>query len=84
MCLFKPKLIKAYDMVELTVEKERYSECGIHKGAIGCVMDDKAVRGDIEVDFSWIDEDGNYCGECLSANINDLRVVKKSPVETMK
>ena len=51
MCLFKPKLIKAYDMVELTVEKERYSECGIHKGGIGCVMDDKAVRDDIEVDF---------------------------------
>ena len=51
MCLFKPKLIKEYDMVELTVEKERYSECGIHKGAIGCVMDDKAVRDDIEVDF---------------------------------
>ncbi len=47
-------------------------------------MDDNAVRDDIEVDFSWLDEDGNYCGECLSANINDLRVVKKSPVETMK
>ncbi len=50
MCLFKPKLIKAYDMVELTVEKERYSECGIHKGAIGCVMMTKRL----ETTSKWI------------------------------
>ena len=46
-------LLNDYDIVELSVEKERYTQDGIHKGAIGCVMDSNAVDDYILVDFSW-------------------------------
>ena len=62
-----------YDVVELLVEKEIYAKHGIHKGASGCVMDDNAVDNFIEVDFSGIDENGNYYGDCISVKIDDLK-----------
>lgn len=63
--------IKAYDMVELTVEDEKYLKYGIHKGDRGCVTDDYAVKNYIEVDFSGIDKDDNYYGDCISAATSD-------------
>ncbi len=71
-----PIAINEYDMVELLVEKERYAKFGVHKGDVGCVMDNNAVQNYIEVDFSRIDKNGNYCGDCISVNINDLKVIK--------
>lgn len=68
--------IKAYDMVELLVEDEKYLKFGIHKGDKGRVMDDDAVQNYIEVDFSGIDKDGEYYGDCISVNIDDLRVIE--------
>lgn len=73
---FEPVKINNYDMVELLVEEDRYTEFGIHKGDIGCVMDNEAVQNYIEVDFSGIDENGNYYGDCISVKIDDLKVVK--------
>lgn len=67
---------KSYDVVELLVEDEKYTRYGIHKGARGCVMDDNAVQDYIEVDFSGIDKNGNYYGDCISVKINDLKVIK--------
>lgn len=72
---FETLKIKAYDMVELTVEDEKYSKYGIHKGDRGCVMDDYAVKNYIEVDFSGIDKDGNYYGDCISVKVEDIKVV---------
>lgn len=71
-----PVLINEYDMVELLVEEERYAKFGVHKGDVGCVMDNNAVQNYIEVDFSGIDKDGNYYGDCISVKINDLKVIK--------
>lgn len=71
-----PIAINEYDMVELLVEKEKYAKYGIHKGDRGCVMDNNAVQNYIEVDFSGIDKDGNYYGDCISVKIDDLKVVK--------
>lgn len=71
-----PVAITEYDMVELLVEEERYAEFGAHKGDVGRVMDNNAVQNFIEVDFSGIDKDGNYYGDCISVNINDLKVIK--------
>lgn len=68
--------INEYDIVELLVEEERYTKFGIHKGDRGCVMDNNAVQNYIEVDFSGIDKDGNYYGECISVKIEDLKVIK--------
>jgi len=71
-----PIIIKNYDLVELLVEDNRYSKFGIHKGSRGCVMDNNAIDNYIEVDFSGVDEKGNYYGACISVNINDLKVIK--------
>ncbi|MFQ6752341.1 MAG: hypothetical protein ACLRFL_02090 [Clostridia bacterium] len=68
--------VKAYNIVELIVEDEKYTKFGIHKGDRGCVMDDIAVDNCVEVDFSGIDEDRNYYGDCISVNIKDLKVIK--------
>ena len=75
--LFNVPKVKEYDMVELIVEDERYTQEGIHKGDKGCVMDDNAVQGYILVDFSGIDEDGQFYGDCISVKINDLKKVDK-------
>ena len=67
--------IKEYDLVELIVEDEKYAKEGIHKGDKGCVMDDHAVQGYILVDFSGIDENGQFYGDCILVNIDDLKLV---------
>lgn len=72
---FKPLSVKAYDNVELLVEDDKYSKYGIHKGDIGCVMDDYAVQDYVEVDFSGIDQDGNYYGDSISVKVSDLKVI---------
>lgn len=68
--------IKEYDMVELLVEEDRYAKFGIHKGYRGCVMDNNAVQNYIEVDFSGIDKNGSFYGDCISVKIDDLKVIK--------
>ena len=73
---FEPLRIKAYDMVELLVEDDKYTKYGIHKGDRGCVMEDNAVQNYVEVDFSGIDENGEFYGDCISVNIDDLKVIK--------
>lgn len=64
------------DLVELLVEKEAYSQLGIHKGDTGVIALDYAVNDEILVDFSGVDDDGNYYGDCISVNIHDLKLIK--------
>lgn len=73
---FKKTVIKNYDKVELVVEKERYLKYGVHKGSVGVVVDDNAVRDYIEVDFSYIDEKGELCGESFAVKLEDIIVVE--------
>ncbi len=75
--ILEPAKIHNYDLVELLVEEEKYSKFGIHKGDVGCVMDSNAIKNCIEVDFSGIDTNGNFYGDCISVNIDDLKVIKK-------
>ena len=74
--VIEPIAINKYDMVELLVEEERYTKFGIHKGDRGCVMDNNAVQNYIEVDFSGIYKDRNCYGDCISAKIDDLKVIE--------
>lgn len=74
--ILMPLKIKMYDRVELLVEDKKYTKFGIHKGDTGCVMDDDAVQNYIEVDFSGIDKFGNYYSDCISVNIDDLKVIE--------
>ncbi len=72
---FEPIRVKQYEMVELLVEDNKYTKYGIHKGDIGCVMETQAVQGYIEVDFSGINDKGEYYGDCVSVKIDDLNVI---------
>ena len=56
-------------MVELLAEEDRYTKFDVHKG-------EKAVQNYIEVDFSNIDENGDFYGVCIFAKIDDLKVIK--------
>jgi len=68
--------IKDYDLVELIVEDDKYTKFGVHKGDLGCVMDCKAIQNYIEVDFSYINEKGEFCGDCIAVKIDDVKIVK--------
>ena len=67
--------IKQYSTVELLVENKKYNKFGIHKGDIGCVVDNKAIQNYIEVDFSKINSDGKYVGDSISVKISDLKIL---------
>lgn len=73
--ILEPIKIKDYDMVELVVEDEKYSCCNVHKGDRGCVMDCNAIQNYIEVDFSYINEKGEFCGDCIAVKIEDIKVL---------
>ena len=68
-------LIKEYDLVELLVEDEKYSKFGVHKGDKGCVISYYAIQNKVEVDFSWVDKEGNFHGNSLVVNMNDIKVL---------
>ncbi len=64
------------DRVELIVEDDLYTQFGVHKGAVGIVAIDYSVGNTILVDFSCVDQDGNYHGDCISVKIDDLKLIK--------
>lgn len=74
---FKTSKFKMFDVVEFLVDDERYLKYGICKGEQGTVISDNAIQNRIEVDFSGIDENGNYYGDCISVKIDDLKLVKQ-------
>lgn len=67
---------KQYDLVELIVEDEKYTKFGIHIGYKGCVADDIIIKNFVLVDFSRVDDKGNYFGDCISVKVDDLKVIK--------
>lgn len=62
-----------YDKVELVVEKEKYANCGVHKGDTGCVVSSYAIDNEVEVDFTRVDDSGNVYGDVLPVKIVDLQ-----------
>lgn len=73
---FKKFEFKECNLVELLVEDEKYSKFGIHKGDTGVIAIDYAVDDYILVDFSGIDKNGKYYGDCISVKIDDLKLIK--------
>ena len=73
---FKELIFNECDKVELLVEDKKYAKFGAHKGDIGNIAIDYAVSDSILVDFSGIDENGNYYGDCISVKIEDLKIIK--------
>lgn len=40
------------------------------------VVDENAVQNSVEVDFSGIDEKGNFYGDSIYVDVKDLRVIE--------
>lgn len=72
---FAPPKIKEYSAVKLIVEDSKYSKFCIHKCDTGCVMDNQAIQDCIEVDFSGINNKGEFCGDRISVNIKDVEII---------
>ena len=72
----EPLDIKPYVQVVLLVEDDKYTRYGIHKGDTGCVMDSKAIKNYIEVDFSGVDENGESYGDCILVKLDDLKIIE--------
>lgn len=72
----EPIKINEYDMVELLVESDKYTKFGIHKGETGIIATDYAVDDYVLVDFSGIDKNGEYYGDCISVNMKDLKILR--------
>lgn len=70
---FKKIELKECDFVELIAENEKYSKYGIHKGDTGVIASDFAIKNFVLVDFSRVDKNGQYFGECIQVNICDLK-----------
>ena len=73
--LFSVTPYKVGDEVQLTVEEDRYARYGIHKGAIGCVVEDSVVAGKVEVDFFEPEEAAAY-DSTLAVKTSDLKIIK--------
>ena len=66
-------LFNEFDLVELISEKEKYSKFGITKGQQGIVAHNTIIDNHILVDFTGIDKNGNFFGDTISVDINDLK-----------
>ncbi len=75
--LTKPKF-KECDLVEVIVEKDKYTKHGVHCGDKGFIVLNEMIKNEMLVDFTGVDENGDICGEEVSININDLKLVEKN------
>ncbi len=72
---FKPQKFLEYDLVELTVEKEKYAKFGIHKGMQGVVMEEKCIESCYYVIFT--DESTAEDIADISVHEDDLILIKR-------
>ncbi len=72
---FKPQKFAEFDLVELTVEKEKYAKVGVHKGMQGVVMENYCIDSDYYVIFT--DERTAEDIADLCVHEDDLILVKK-------
>lgn len=72
---FDEMRVKEYDEVELIVDNAEYAKHGVKKGDKGIVVIDYAMQGSILVDFTNVLPDGRCCGDCITVDIKDLKVI---------
>lgn len=75
--LTKPKF-KECDLVEVIVEKDKYTKHGVHCGDKGFIVLNEMIKNEMLVDFTGVNENGDIYGEEVSININDLNLVTKN------
>ena len=65
------------DWVELIVEDKKYTKYNIHKGERGVITNNGIIlNSEVLVDFTGVDENGNFYGDVISVNIHDLKVLE--------
>ncbi len=74
---FKPQKFLEYDLVELTVEKEKYAKFGVHKGMQGVVMEDYCIDSEYYVIFTDKNTAEDIADLCV--NDDDLVLVWRNP-----
>lgn len=72
---FKPQKFLEYDLVELTVEKEKYAKFGVHKGMQGVVMENYCIDSEYYVIFT--DESTAEDIADLCVHEDDLILIKR-------
>ncbi len=72
---YKEIKVKEYDKVKLLVEDIKYSQYGVHKGAVGCVIQDYLIKNEVMVDFSSVNNDGHLIGDTIVVSVEDLEVI---------
>ena len=72
---FRPQKFIEFDLVELTVEKEKYAKEGVHKGMQGVVMENYCIDSKYSVIFT--DENTGYDIADISVHEDDLKLVKR-------
>lgn len=75
--LTKPKF-KECDLVEVIVEKDKYTKHGVHCGDKGFIVLNEMIKNEMLVDFTGVNENGDIYGEEVSININDLNLVENN------
>lgn len=70
--------MKEYDQVELTMEKERYTKHGVHKGMRGWICYEQRVEGEWLVCFDEDDSFDEY--PILSVKESDMKVICSAEV----
>lgn len=69
---FNTPPFKEYDCVVLIKDKPKYTQVGVHKGDIGCVISSYAIGNKIEVDFTKVDENGDISGAVFIVSCDDI------------
>lgn len=68
--------MKEYDWVELITDKPRYNKEGIHKGAIGSIVNDRCIENEWLVQFIPSEVDISVA-ECDIKVISDTEALKR-------
>lgn len=74
---FEKLNFQEFDMVELIVEDEAYAKLGIHKGFVGAIAIDHAMGNKILVDFTQINSNGKFYGDCITVDMKDIKLIDK-------
>lgn len=72
---FKPRKFYEYDLVEVTVEKEKYAKHGVHKGMQGVIMLPECINSEYYVIFT--DKTTAEDIADISVHEDDLKLIRR-------
>lgn len=67
---------KENDFVKLIADKDKYKEHGVFCGDTGFVVAKYAIKNQILVDFTGVDDNFEVFGDCIVVDMDDLEAVE--------